>query len=288
VGLGGRERAAIGAVPAGAWQIAVDARGEVRERRADQACGDLECARRRCWIEDAHVTELTSLLRDGPAGDQLGGRSEAMRVFARRERPHPGAQLTLFEAGDGWRYSLRVTNRPAVTKGWLGQNAYLDVAHRVHARVEDAVRTGKDCGIGKFPFTSSAVIRSTPARFPAPAGLVSRAPGLDVPPDHPASQEAPHGAGCHSLGGGTRLADAAGPDADPAFAAAVAGLRQHSTPYHLAHGLLDHAAHLLRMDDSEAAGAAIGEARDIAGRLRCQPLLDRAADLTPAASAHTA
>ena len=32
--LGSRERAAIVAVPAGAWQIAVDARGEVRERRA--------------------------------------------------------------------------------------------------------------------------------------------------------------------------------------------------------------------------------------------------------------
>jgi hypothetical protein len=74
-----------------------------------------------------------------------------MRVFARRERPHPGAQLTLFEAADGWRYSLWVTNRPAATKGWLGQNAYLDAAHRVHARIEDAIRTGKDAGLGHFP-----------------------------------------------------------------------------------------------------------------------------------------
>jgi hypothetical protein len=32
---------------------------------------------------------------------------------------------------------------------------------------------------------------------------------------------------------------------------------------------------------TQAAGAALGEARDIAGQLRCQPLLDRAADLTP-------
>ena len=74
-----------------------------------------------------------------------------MRVFARRERPHPGAQLTLFEAGDGWRYSLWATNRPAGTRGWLGQAAYIDAAHRVQARVEDAIRTGKDCGIGHFP-----------------------------------------------------------------------------------------------------------------------------------------
>jgi hypothetical protein len=69
-----------------------------------------------------------------------------MRIFARRERPHPGAQLSLFEAEDGWRYSLWVTNRPAGTKGWLGQNAYIDAAHRVHARVEE---------------------RSAPARTPA-------------------------------------------------------------------------------------------------------------------------
>ena len=137
-GLGSRGRAAIAAVPAGAWQIAVDARGQVRDRRADQACSHLDCGHRRCWIEEAHVAELTSLLREGPAGNQLQGWPEAMRVFARRERPHPGAQLSLFETGDGWRYSLRVTNRPAVTKGWLGQNAYLDAAHRVHARVEDA------------------------------------------------------------------------------------------------------------------------------------------------------
>ena len=74
-----------------------------------------------------------------------------MRVFARRERPHPGAQLTLFEAEDGWRYSLWVTNLPERNPGWRGQPAYIDAAHRVHARVEDAIRTGKDTGIGKFP-----------------------------------------------------------------------------------------------------------------------------------------
>jgi hypothetical protein len=75
-------------------------------------------------------------------------------------------------------------------------------------------------------------------------------------------------------------------DGDPAatelFAAAISRLREHSTPYHLAYGLLDHAQHLQRAGDHEAAAAAIGEARDIAQRLRCNPLLDRAADLGPA------
>jgi hypothetical protein len=149
--LGERERAALRLVPGQAWQIAIDARGEVRERRADEACADSCCAHRRCWVEEAHVAELTSLLREGPAGDQLDGWPCSMRVFARRERPHPGAQLTLFEAQDGWRYSLWATNRPAATKGWLGQNAYIDAAHRVQARVEDAIRTGKQAGLGHFP-----------------------------------------------------------------------------------------------------------------------------------------
>jgi hypothetical protein len=108
-------------------------------------------------VEQAHVTELTPLLRDGPDGDQLAGWPATMRVFARRERPHPGAQLTLFEAADGWRYSLWVTNLPERTPGWRGQPAYIDAAHRVHARVEDAVRTGKHTGLGRFPSHSLAM-----------------------------------------------------------------------------------------------------------------------------------
>jgi hypothetical protein len=86
----------------------------------------------------------------------------------------------------------------------------------------------------------------------------------------------------------TRLAAASGdPAAGPAFAAAIAGLRQHSTPYHLAHGLLDHADCLTARGDTEAAAAAISQAREIASRLRCQPLLDRADTIQPA-TPHTA
>ena len=69
-----------------------------------------------------------------------------------------------------------------------------------------------------------------------------------------------------------------------AFADAVGSLRELSTPYHLAHGLLDYAQFLTRLHDVQAAEAAIGEARDIARDLRCQPLLDRAARLTSATS----
>jgi Transposase DDE domain group 1 len=155
--LGERERTAIRLVPDQAWHNAIDAAGAVRERRADDACPDRCCAHARCWVEEAHVSELTGLLREGPAGDQLALWPASMRVFARRERPHPGAQLTLFETQDGWRYTLHVTNVPATLRGWRSQLAYIDAAHRVHARVEDRIRTGKDCGIGHFPSQSLAI-----------------------------------------------------------------------------------------------------------------------------------
>jgi hypothetical protein len=71
-----------------------------------------------------------------------------MRVFTIASGRISGAQLTLFEAADGWHYALWTTNWPATTKGWLGQNAYIDAAHRVHARIEDAIRTGKETGLG--------------------------------------------------------------------------------------------------------------------------------------------
>jgi tetratricopeptide (TPR) repeat protein len=68
--------------------------------------------------------------------------------------------------------------------------------------------------------------------------------------------------------------------ADAAFADAMRALREHGTPYHVAHGLLDQAEYVAAQGGHEAAATAIGEARDIATALRCQPLLDRAAALT--------
>jgi class 3 adenylate cyclase len=81
-----------------------------------------------------------------------------------------------------------------------------------------------------------------------------------------------------------RLAD----DNANEFAAAIASLRELSTPYHLAHGLLDYAEELTRRGETEAAAAAADEATAIAVQLRCQPLLDRAADSTPSQAQATA
>jgi hypothetical protein len=78
-----------------------------------------------------------------------------------------------------------------------------------------------------------------------------------------------------------RMAADGRPAADSAFAAAIAGLCQHSTSYPLAHGLLDYPEYLSHLDGDEAAGARIGEARDIAGCLRCRPLLNRLLTSSP-------
>jgi class 3 adenylate cyclase len=69
-----------------------------------------------------------------------------------------------------------------------------------------------------------------------------------------------------------------------ALRAAIIRLRELSTPYHLAHGLLDQAQYGTARGDTEAAEQAIVEARGIAERLGCQPLLDRAAGIVAAPS----
>ncbi|HKA95306.1 MAG TPA: adenylate/guanylate cyclase domain-containing protein [Streptosporangiaceae bacterium] len=74
-----------------------------------------------------------------------------------------------------------------------------------------------------------------------------------------------------------RLADHDSGEAASSFASAIGSLRELSTPYHLAYGLLDYAQHLTRVSDGDAAAAAYGEAGEIARRLRCEPLIDRAA-----------
>ena len=88
-----------------------------------------------------------------------------MRVIVRRERPHAGAQLSLFEETDGWRYQLLATNTPLRSPGRLGQIAFLEARHRVHARVEDRIRTGKATGLNHLP--SKALTSTKPGSWPS-------------------------------------------------------------------------------------------------------------------------
>jgi hypothetical protein len=109
---------AITTIPEPVWTPAITTDGEIRE-----------------GAEVAEVTELLDLRR-WPAG---------MRVIVRRERPHPGAQLSLLEEADGWRYQAFATNTGS------GQLAFLEARHRAHARVEDRIKAAKDTGLGRFP-----------------------------------------------------------------------------------------------------------------------------------------
>jgi hypothetical protein len=74
-------------------------------------------------------------------------------VIVRRERPHPGAQIR-FTDGAGHRFTAFVTDTPP--GGPARQLADLEVRHRAHARVETAVRCGKDTGMANLPFHSFA------------------------------------------------------------------------------------------------------------------------------------
>ncbi len=73
-----------------------------------------------------------------------------------------------------------------------------------------------------------------------------------------------------------RAAASAGLRAGSALSDAVAGLRGTASPYRLAWGLVDHAVFLAGTGQAIPARAAAGEARAIAIRLCCQPLLQRA------------
>jgi hypothetical protein len=71
-----------------------------------------------------------------------------MRVIARVERPHPGAQLRITDH-DGNRVTAFATNTPAGGPG--SQIANLELRHRRRARCEDRIRAAKDTGLANLP-----------------------------------------------------------------------------------------------------------------------------------------
>ena len=93
--------------------------------------------------ESAEVCEITGLLPT----DLRDNYPDGTRFLVRRERPHPGAQLSLFDTIEGFRHQVMATDTPP----GHGSIQYLEARHRAHARVEDRIRTGKDTGFGRFP-----------------------------------------------------------------------------------------------------------------------------------------
>jgi len=116
-------RAAILAIPENAWVAALDHDGSQRE--------------------NGQVAEITDQL-------DLGSWPERSRVIVRRERPHPGAQLS-FTDHDGYRFQAILTDQD-------DENiAIIECRHRQHAHVEDRIRDDKDTGLAKFPFKEFAL-----------------------------------------------------------------------------------------------------------------------------------
>lgn len=116
-------REAILALPQGAWSAAEDQGGSARE--------------------NGEVAEATDLI-------DLSAWPEGSRVIVRRERPHPGAQLS-FTDHDGHRFQAILTDQEGAGI------AALERRHRARARAENEIADDKDTGLAKLPFRAFAM-----------------------------------------------------------------------------------------------------------------------------------
>ena len=119
--LSERVRAACLAVPEEAWLPALDSEG--------------------CDRDGAWVAELPLDLSAWPVGT---------RAICRRERPHPGAQLSFSDA-DGHRFQVMLTNQQGK------RLARLEQVHRQRAAIEDGIRYAKASGLRNLPFRAYAM-----------------------------------------------------------------------------------------------------------------------------------
>jgi hypothetical protein len=110
-------RRAILALPETAWWPAERQDGETRD--------------------GAWVAEITDAL-------DLSGWPVGCRVIVRRERPHPGAQLS-FTDHDGHRFLATLTDL-------AGEPVELERLHRARASTEDRIRAAKQTGLENLPF----------------------------------------------------------------------------------------------------------------------------------------
>jgi hypothetical protein len=116
-------RQAILELPADAWVAALDQDGSERE--------------------NGEVAEISDRV-------ELFSWPEGSRLIVRRERPHPGAQLS-FTDHDGYRFQAILTDQTDA------DIAAIERRHRQRARVEDRIRDDKDTGLSKLPFKEFAL-----------------------------------------------------------------------------------------------------------------------------------
>ena len=109
-------REAILALPEQAWRAALAQDGEDRDG---------------AWVAELPL--------------DLSGWPPKTRAICRRERPHPGAQLS-FTDHNGYRFQVFLTNQQG------RRIARLEQLHRARAACEDRIRCGKDSGLANLPF----------------------------------------------------------------------------------------------------------------------------------------
>jgi hypothetical protein len=117
-----RVREAILALPEAAWRPAINHDNQPRD--------------------GAWVAELTGHV-------SLDAWPQGSRLIVRRERPHPGAQLSFTDV-DGHRFQCFITDQQG------DDLAGLEARHRAHAIVEDRVRELKSTGLSNLPFSAFA------------------------------------------------------------------------------------------------------------------------------------
>jgi hypothetical protein len=93
--------------------------------------------------EHAEVTEVTALV-------DLSGWPAGTRMIARREDPHPGAQLTFTDV-EGHRFQICVTDLAG------DDIAYLEALYRGRGRAERRICDAKDTGLTNLPSASFAI-----------------------------------------------------------------------------------------------------------------------------------
>lgn len=113
-------------VPDAAWQPAISADGSQ-------------------WRDHADVVEITDLV-----ADVFDGWPTGCRMIARREDPHPGAQLTFCDI-DGHRFQVFVTDLPD------DDVAFLEALYRGRGRAERQICDSKATGLANLPSHSFTI-----------------------------------------------------------------------------------------------------------------------------------
>jgi hypothetical protein len=129
----------------------------------------------RCWDpaitadgtderEHAQVAEITEWV-------DVSGWPEGTRMIARREQPHPGAQLTFTDV-DGHRYQVCITDHPS------GDVAFVEALYRGRGRCECAIRDAKDTGLANLPSAEFAINQAWLVEVLIAGDLLAWAKGL--------------------------------------------------------------------------------------------------------------